>query len=155
MVILPVPYDGTSTWVKGADRGPEALIEAPENMELYDIETDSEVHLIGIHTSAPVTENASPEEMSTAVRKRVDELLRLGKFVVTVGGEHSVSIGAVQYESPVCTPMASTFSIKQTVIIWFFESLTTSSSSSSQPKTDSSIRTCPTKLAEIPLLTTI
>jgi len=65
-------------------------------MELYDIETDSEVHLIGIHTSAPVTENASPEEMSTAVRKRVDELLRLGKFVVTVGGEHSVSIGAVQ-----------------------------------------------------------
>ena len=43
IVILPIPYDGTSTWVKGADKGPEALLEASANMELYDIETDSEV----------------------------------------------------------------------------------------------------------------
>ena len=61
-----------------------------------------------------------------------------------------VSIGAVQYESPVCTPMASTFSMKQTVIIWFLASRTTSSSSSSQPSTDSSTRIWPTMLAASP-----
>jgi agmatinase len=96
IVILPVPYDGTSTWVKGADKGPEALLEASANMELYDIETDSEVWKVGIHTDAPVTANESPEAMVEAVRERVDALLQQEKFVVTVGGEHSVTIGAVQ-----------------------------------------------------------
>ncbi len=43
IVLIPVPYDGTSTWQKGADKGPKAFLEASENMELYDIETDSEV----------------------------------------------------------------------------------------------------------------
>ncbi|HRY98977.1 MAG TPA: agmatinase [Bacteroidales bacterium] len=96
VVILPVPYDGTSTWVKGADKGPEALLHASANMELYDIETDSEVWKVGIHTDAPVTANASPEAMVEAVRERVDALLQQKKFVVTLGGEHSVTIGAVQ-----------------------------------------------------------
>ena len=43
IAILPVPYDGTSTWLKGADKGPRAILEASPNMEFYDIETDSEV----------------------------------------------------------------------------------------------------------------
>ena len=43
VVILPVPYDATSTWIKGADKGPTAIIEASTHMELYDIETDSQV----------------------------------------------------------------------------------------------------------------
>ena len=96
IVILPVPYDGTSTWVKGSDRGPEALLNASANMELYDIETDTEVWMVGIHTDEPVTANESPEAMVEAVRTRVDELLQQNKFVVTIGGEHSVTIGAVQ-----------------------------------------------------------
>ena len=50
IVILPVPFDATSTWIKGADRGPDAILEASANMELYDIETDSEVYLKGIFT---------------------------------------------------------------------------------------------------------
>ena len=37
IVLIPVPYDGTSTWQKGADKGPEAFLNASENMELYDI----------------------------------------------------------------------------------------------------------------------
>ena len=48
IVVLPVPYDGTSTWLKGADKGPDAILEASANMELYDIETDSEVYTHGI-----------------------------------------------------------------------------------------------------------
>ena len=50
IAILPVPFDRTSTWIKGAHMGPEAIIKASGNMELYDIETDSEVYRRGIHT---------------------------------------------------------------------------------------------------------
>ena len=63
-------------------------------MELYDIETDSEVYTKGIATLDPVTENASPEAMSDAVEMKVDALLNDKKFPVILGGEHSVSIGA-------------------------------------------------------------
>ncbi|MBK7212982.1 MAG: agmatinase [Bacteroidales bacterium] len=96
VVIVPVPYDGTSTWQKGADQGPEALLEASANMEVYDVETDSEVHKVGIHTQEAVTENSSPEAMSAAVYERIKDLLKKKKFPIVIGGEHSVSIGAIQ-----------------------------------------------------------
>lgn len=95
-VILPVPYDRTSTWIKGADRGPEALIEASANMEFYDIETESEPCIRGIYTDAPVECRCGPEEMAARVRKRLAALLDMEKFVVIAGGEHSVSIGAIE-----------------------------------------------------------
>lgn len=93
IVVLPIPYDGTSTWGKGADRGPEALLEASANMELYDIETDSEVFLQGIYTASPVLESSSPEKMTEAAYQATKKYLDLGKFIVSIGGEHSVSIG--------------------------------------------------------------
>ncbi len=96
IVVLPVPYDETSTWGKGADRGPDAILHASANMELYDIETDSEVYLRGIHTAQPVDEKSSPDAMVAAVREAVRAFLADGKFVVTLGGEHSVTIGAVE-----------------------------------------------------------
>ncbi len=95
-VIVPVPYDATSTWHKGADQGPAAILKASANMELYDIETDSQVYLDGIFTDEPVTEDRSPEAMVEAVRHRVQGHLANRKLTVVVGGEHSVSIGAVQ-----------------------------------------------------------
>jgi agmatinase len=94
IAVLPVPYDGTSTWIKGADKGPNAIIEASANMELYDIETDSEVYARGIATLEPVDENSSPEAMTAEVERRVARILADGKFPVILGGEHSVSIGA-------------------------------------------------------------
>lgn len=96
IVVLPVPYDETSTWMKGADRGPDAIIDASYNMYLYDIDTDSEVYTRGIHTDDPVSEKSSPEAMVEAVRARVARHLAAGKFVVTLGGEHSVTVGAVR-----------------------------------------------------------
>ncbi|OPZ76874.1 MAG: hypothetical protein BWY79_01420 [Actinobacteria bacterium ADurb.Bin444] len=66
-----------------------------------------------------------------------------------------VSMGAVQKLSPVWTPTASTFSMKQTVTIWFLMSRTTSTSNSSHPTTDSSTSTCPTRLARMPRAATI
>lgn len=94
IAILPVPYDGTSTWIKGADRGPKALLEASYNLEFYDIETRTEVYKRGIATLEPVTEAASAEAMADAVERRMEQILLDGKFPVLIGGEHSVSIGA-------------------------------------------------------------
>jgi agmatinase len=51
IVLIPVTYDGTSTYQKGADKGPNAFLDAAENLELYDIETDSEVYKEGIYLS--------------------------------------------------------------------------------------------------------
>ena len=96
IVIVPVPYDGTSPWLKGADRGPDALIDASCNLELYDIETDSEVWRRGIHTDQAVAEDSSPEAMAAAVKGRIAGWLNRGKLPVVIGGEHSVSIGAMQ-----------------------------------------------------------
>lgn len=96
VVIIPVPYDGTSTWLKGADKGPEAIIEASANMELYDIETDSEAYRKGIFTAQPIKPRPSPEDMVEAVRQKVQEHLQKGKFTVVIGGEHSISVGAVK-----------------------------------------------------------
>lgn len=96
VVLIPVPYDGTSTWQKGADKGPDAFLEASENMELYDIETRSEVYKKGVYLAPPVTENASPEKMVEAVYKTTKNYIKQEKFVTLFGGEHSVSIGSIR-----------------------------------------------------------
>lgn len=95
IVILPVPFDQTSTYKKGSDKGPDALIEASRNMELYDIETDSEVYLKGIYTDKPIIANTS-EDMLFKTYHRVKEWLSKDKFVVTIGGEHSISYAPIK-----------------------------------------------------------
>jgi len=99
IVILPVAYDGTSTWKKGADKGPEAIIEASGNMELYDIETDSEVYTKGIFTDNIIQADAPVSEVVEAINQEVQTYIEKGKFVVVIGGEHSISIGAVKAHS--------------------------------------------------------
>lgn len=96
IVLIPVPYDGTSTWQKGADKGPKAFLEASENMELYDIETDSEVFKNGIYITEPISINATPEAMVDAVHQETKKYIKKNKFVTIIGGEHSVSIGTIR-----------------------------------------------------------
>jgi agmatinase len=96
IVLIPVPYDGTSTWQKGADKGPEAFLHASENMELYDIETQTEVYKQGIHLTQPISENSSPEAVVKAVHKMTKEYILRNKFVTVFGGEHSISIGTIR-----------------------------------------------------------
>lgn len=96
IAVLPVPYDATSTWVKGADKGPEALLEASVALEWLDIETQTEVYKKGIHTCAAILENHSPEVLCDAVEKQVGKLVDDRKFPVTIGGNHTVSIGAIR-----------------------------------------------------------
>jgi agmatinase len=96
IIILPVPYDETSTWIRGTDKGPDAILEASVNLEFYDVETAAEAHLTGIHTVDPVIEKESPEKLMSAVYKRVLSLLNDKKFPVIIGGNHTVPIGAVK-----------------------------------------------------------
>jgi agmatinase len=96
VVLIPVPYDGTSTWQKGSDKGPEAFLNASDNMELYDIETNQLTYKIGVNLMRAVTEKSSPEAMVAAVYRRVRAEIEFGKFVTLFGGEHSVSIGAIR-----------------------------------------------------------
>ena len=96
IVLIPVTYDGTSTYQKGADKGPEAFLEAAENMELYDIETDSEVYKEGIYLAETITENADPAAVFKAVHQKTKEFIAKNKFVTLFGGEHSISIGAIK-----------------------------------------------------------
>ena len=90
IAILPVPYDGTSTWLKGADKGPRAILEASPNMA---IETDSEVYKHGIATLEPVTADSSPQAMAQEVEQRVEAILKDKKFrCYWVGNTRSVSV---------------------------------------------------------------
>lgn len=96
IIVVPVPYDETSTWMKGADKGPDAILEASVNLEFYDIETASEVHLKGINTIEPVLEKETPGKLVNTVHDKILSLLTAGKFPVLIGGNHSVSIGAIK-----------------------------------------------------------
>lgn len=98
IVVLPVPFDLTTTYQQGTDRGPSALIEASRNMELYDIETDSEVYKYGIYTAPPIKENSSGT-MQQALKERVSQYLDQKKMVIVVGGEHSISFPVIQAHS--------------------------------------------------------
>ncbi|WP_054559121.1 agmatinase [Croceitalea dokdonensis] len=96
IVLIPVPYDGTSTWGKGADKGPEAFLEASENMELYDIETQSEVYRQGVYLAEAITEKGSPETVVNNVHQTTKKYIGRNKFVTLIGGEHSISIGSIR-----------------------------------------------------------
>jgi agmatinase len=96
IIIIPVPYDATSTWMKGSDKGPDAIMEASVNLEFYDVETGTEVHKKGIHTIDPILEKSSPEALVNAVYEKVIFLISEKKFPVVVGGNHTVSIGSIK-----------------------------------------------------------
>lgn len=98
IVILPVPFDKTTTWLKGSDKGPKAIIEASKNMELYDIETDSEAYKKGIFTERAIIAKDS-NNMVKKTYDKVKALLQDKKFVVTLGGEHSISTGPIKAHS--------------------------------------------------------
>lgn len=96
VLLQSIPYDGTSTWGKGADKGFDAFLEASENMEIYDIETDSEVYRQGVHILPPILESSSPKAVYETVYKQTRKLLKTDKFLTFFGGEHSISIGVIK-----------------------------------------------------------
>jgi agmatinase len=97
VVILPVPYDSTTEWHSGTREGPQAIINASQYLELYDIELKREIYKVGIHTLPKVQPLFnSPEKMIDRVHRIAGELAKQTKFLVMLGGEHSLSLGMVQ-----------------------------------------------------------
>ena len=94
IVILPVPYDKTSTWLRGSEKGPSALLEASQALEHYDIESKTVLYPRGIHVAEPVLEDSTPDALCSEVENRFKKLISDKKFPVLIGGNHSVSIGA-------------------------------------------------------------
>ena len=97
--LLPLPYDGTSTWLKGADRGPDAMLAASANMELYDIETRSEPWRHGLVTLQPVVPLDTPEATVDRIEETAAAVIADGKVLIGLGGEHSVSIGLIRAQA--------------------------------------------------------
>ena len=92
VVILPVPYEATVSYMGGTRFGPRALIHASRFVELYDHELDAEPYTIGIHTLPELLlTGAGPGQAMRELRRAFDALLRTDKFLSMLGGEHSVS----------------------------------------------------------------
>lgn len=96
VLVIPAPFDGTSTWVKGADRGPDAIIEASQHLENYEPEDGWEPSVRGVATHRGVDAGAGLEGVVREIEGVVGRALDLGKIPVVLGGEHSVSIGAIR-----------------------------------------------------------
>lgn len=96
VAVLPIPYERTTTWCKGTAAGPAAIIKASQNMELFDDELWCDTSTIGIHTCPPVQIHASEQAVHAEIERACAELMRKGKFVVGLGGEHSISVGLVR-----------------------------------------------------------
>jgi agmatinase len=101
VVILPIPYEATTTYRQGCENGPDALLEASHQVEFYDEELDWEVcHQVGIHTHPSIadtrTGNIPAEEMLRVTCETVSQLVRDRKFVIALGGEHSITAGVVE-----------------------------------------------------------
>ena len=95
-VLIPVAYDGTSTYIKGADKGPQAIIDASDSIELYDVPLDIEAYHAGIYTDKPTFDFSTPDSMVQSVYERVKAFLQKKKTIGLLGGEHSVSVGAIR-----------------------------------------------------------
>ena len=104
VVILPVPLDRTTSYVSGTRNGPREILVASSHMELWDEETQTDVHSIGIYT-LPEMEFpfASMDEVVCEIRRVASELVSRGKFPLVLGGEHSITpavVGAVAAKHP-------------------------------------------------------
>ena len=97
VVVLPVPYDSTASGWGGSREGPAAIIDASAVMELYDVGIDMEPYLVGIHTLPELAVNTTgPEQMAERIESVVADQIAAGKFVVTLGGEHTVAVGSAR-----------------------------------------------------------
>ena len=96
VVVLPVALESTSTYRAGTRRAPESIISASSHMELYDEELGVTVCTIGIHTAPELALPSDPEAATGIIKDAVKGYLDDDKLVSMIGGEHTVTVGAVQ-----------------------------------------------------------
>ncbi|MBI4406574.1 agmatinase, partial [Candidatus Micrarchaeota archaeon] len=98
-VVLPVPFDSTTSYKSGTREGPSAIISASRQLEWYDLEFKcSPANVLGgFHTLEELDVSVdSPRKTSERVRQAVSEILKLNKLPVTLGGDHSISLGCFE-----------------------------------------------------------
>ena len=104
VVVLPIPLDRTTSYVPGTRNGPHEILVASAHMELWDEETQTDVHSIGIYTLPEMDfPFASMDEIVCEIRRVASELVTRGKFPLVIGGEHSITpavVGAVAARYP-------------------------------------------------------
>jgi len=97
VLILPVPYETTVSYMGGTRHGPRALIHASRYVELYDHELDAEPWDIGVHTLPELhLSGAGPDVALGQLREAMDAFVATGKFVIMLGGEHSLTGPPIQ-----------------------------------------------------------
>ncbi|HUU82418.1 MAG TPA: agmatinase [Phycisphaerae bacterium] len=95
--VLPVPYEATTSYRGGAGNGPQAIITASQQVELFDDELGAEFHAAGIATLDALEPNAAgPEAMHADVHAAARRIVRAGKFLIGLGGEHGITAGLVR-----------------------------------------------------------
>ncbi len=98
VALLPVPFEATTSYMEGTRRGPEAILQASRHVELYDHELDSEPFRVGIHTYPMVELTAGgPEAALADLRERYAEACAGDRFVIMLGGEHTITQVPVLY----------------------------------------------------------
>ena len=109
-VVLPIPYDHTVTYKAGTRDGPQAIIVASRHTEFFNEETDSDIRDIGVYTLDELAPDlSSPENMVKRIEREVSLILDDKKIPVLIGGEHTISIGAIRALSKI----SKSFSVLQ------------------------------------------
>ncbi len=91
-VVIPIPYEKTTSYLKGTKKAPNEIIEASGNIELFDYETQKNTAEQGIHTTKPII-SSNPEQLIEKAGKLCKKVMQDNKIPVILGGEHTVSIG--------------------------------------------------------------
>ena len=95
--VLPIPYDSTTSYQTGTRGGPDAILAASRQVELFDEETGLEAYKVGVATLPALEANmAGPKEMHEDVFKTAKRVVRDGKFLLGLGGDHSITSGLVR-----------------------------------------------------------
>ncbi len=96
-VILPAPFEHTTTYLHGTGDGPQAILRASQEIEMFDEKLAREVFLdIGIHTLPSLAADCSTESFLADLEAEILTHARNGKLVVTLGGEHTITLAAVR-----------------------------------------------------------
>lgn len=95
-VVVPVPYEATTTYKRGTAAGPDAILEASQQVEFYDEWLEDEARRFGVRTLPPVHCDGPPEVLAEVLEPVIGELLDAGRMPLVLGGEHSLSLGPIR-----------------------------------------------------------
>lgn len=96
VVIVPIPFEKTTSYGRGTAKGPDAIIKASPYLEFYDEELDTEQWKAGIYTAQNVNVKGESEFVLDSIEKEISSYITMGRFIIALGGEHTISYGVFQ-----------------------------------------------------------